>query len=392
MTKAPTTTATPMALRMVSSFGSRRTAVVAISPPTRDGQRNGHRVQLPNRAGMRIPGMEESTQNPGFEAFWAEMQPRLRTMLLARGVPHDVADDVVQEAAIKLFRGWEEFDHSRPLWPLAKTIAGNCLKDRYRRVQPVPLAELPDGPAPYDVEEHGIARARLRSVAGAMASLRVGDRNALLAEIGGTNRGNNSSATKMARMRARRRLAEVLDKAASAFAGVPLMWRRFSSWIHFQTGTELQSMATSAGSAAIVVTLVISGAGGSSSARVRDHDAPRRAHVAARELGSRQGHKGDRYKRIERSRVQGDAPVTPAESSKTSTTAAPGKVDETPSGEQHEEMKVGPARAKTDEGKGFKGTAVCTGEDSEAEEDDHDITVTYYDGTQDGSDEPEGCE
>lgn len=145
-----------------------------------------------------------------FERIWTRIQPRLRRLLAARGIPSDVADDVLQDTALKLLRSWSRVEPNLPLWPLARTVALNCVVDHYRRSVEVPVGDVPDRPAPGDAEERGLARARLSQARVALTTLRPADQSVLLAEIGLAVRRDNTSAARMARWRARHKLLQAL--------------------------------------------------------------------------------------------------------------------------------------------------------------------------------------
>ncbi len=148
------------------------------------------------------------------EAQWPELATRLRRYLLRTGVRAGRVDDVVQETAARLVSMWEQVDPSRPTWPLVKTIASNLLRDEARRrFEEVP-SELPDLPLPHDHEGSLMAHLDLSRVRTALQEMSPAYRAVLLVEAGvpshlpvaGTN------AEKMMRMRARRRLKELVRK------------------------------------------------------------------------------------------------------------------------------------------------------------------------------------
>jgi DNA-directed RNA polymerase specialized sigma24 family protein len=339
----------------------------------------------------------------GFEEAWADLRPRLHRLLISRGIATDVADDIVQDAAIKLLSNWRRIDLEQPLWPLARTITLNCLADNYRRVQPVPVSEVPDAAAVYDVEEHGLARARLSMVGRAMATLRMTDRATLIEAMDGEGPGRNTSAAKMARMRARQRLMSALERTASVFSAVPLTYRRVQIWMQSHPFAEIQGTAASVGATAVAVTLVLTPVDPSSGPRDGSREGGQRHRVKVASAPSQKAEptKGDRKRapsREDRTSVNTVAEEVPTDTSsaETETTGTPARrtTQEEPQPDApDQETKVGPARAGTDEGKGYQQVHVCTGEDTSEEEDDQDISVTYNDGDQDYSeDEPEGCE
>lgn len=165
-----------------------------------------------------------------FGKQWPALQGRLRTFLRAKGVPPAEVDDYVQEVAARLVSFWPKIDRDRPIWPLAVTIALNLLRDRSRRVDLEVLGELPDRAGSNDVAEAGIARLELAAVVRAMESLTPSQRAALLQAIFPDDEDAcSTSAEKMLRLRARRRLANAIGRACG---GLTLKTRRLADSIH----------------------------------------------------------------------------------------------------------------------------------------------------------------
>ena len=157
-----------------------------------------------------------------FEEAWPELADIVRRSLLRRRVPTFLADDIVQDTGLRLFRMWDDVDEARSPRGLALTIAGNLLWDETnRRKRHELLGEVPEDQYD-DVERAGIARIELARVRRAMGKLNPHHRSVLLAEIGDDEVPFGSSASiKMMRMRARRRLTALLE-SASAGAFFPL--------------------------------------------------------------------------------------------------------------------------------------------------------------------------
>ncbi|MDQ4124690.1 MAG: hypothetical protein M3134_03690 [Actinomycetota bacterium] len=159
------------------------------------------------------------TGSHDFEQQWPDLARRLDTMLAGKRVPAHKRDDIVQETGLRLFRMWGQVDPERPLWALVVTIALNLLRDEARkRPEREVLGLVPDRPADQDVERAGLARLEWRRVQSAMTQLSPDHRSILMAELGDdfetSSRGPN--ATKMLRMRARRRLSALLDVASAS--------------------------------------------------------------------------------------------------------------------------------------------------------------------------------
>ena len=164
-----------------------------------------------------------------FEQQWPDLARRLDAMLAGKRVPAHKRDDIVQETGLRLFRMWDQVDPDRPLWALVVTIALNLLRDEARkRPEREVLGLVPDRAADQDVERAGLARLEWRRVQSAMSQLSPDHRSILMAELGDeyatSSRGPN--ATKMLRMRARRRLNALLDVASASGVVVAVRLRR----------------------------------------------------------------------------------------------------------------------------------------------------------------------
>jgi len=216
------------------------------------GERNPRRSEEGGSSGV-------SDEGRSFEASWSRIAPKLRRMLIARGVTAAVLDDILQDTALKLFGNWDRVDHTRSLWPLAKKIALNCAIDGHRRLMAVPIATVPDRPGPHDAEEHAFARARLARVGAAMRTLRGTDQTILLGEVGIGARSGHSSAAKMARQRARKRLVQALERVGTVFGSVPAGWRRLTGWANSQVAADVQHLLPSAAGAVAAMAIAVAG-------------------------------------------------------------------------------------------------------------------------------------
>ncbi len=154
-----------------------------------------------------------------FEEQWPDLARRLDAMLAGKRVPAHKRDDIVQETGLRLFRMWDQVDPERPLWALVVTIALNLLRDEARkRPEREVLGLVPDRAADQDVERAGLARLEWRRVQNAMNQLSPAHRSILMAELGDEQAmsARGANATKMLRMRARRRLSALLDVASAS--------------------------------------------------------------------------------------------------------------------------------------------------------------------------------
>lgn len=319
-----------------------------------------------------------------FDEVWRDLRPRLVAMLVRRGAPRDVAEDVAQETAIRLLKNWHLLDETRPTWPFARRVALNCLVDRHRRERFDTVCDLPDREGPHDVEEHGLARFRLTEVWRAMAGLTQKERSILLAELGVASTYVNDSATKMARHRARRKLTAAVGRSG-AFSGVPLAWRRFTGWLQLH-GSSCVDVGTAAGLAVIMSAAAITWGSsghartdphapslGSGQASLRTLEATRDPEAVEvptpRPTGEREGAAGD----VARP-VAAQPPSDEGIPDRTSMSA-----------------KAGPARAETGRDGGAMYVKVCTGEETPMTEDDMEVTIVVPNGSEKPAHEGPPC-
>ena len=206
-------------------------------------------------------------EQAGFEKVWPAIAGRLERALRRRRVPEEFIDDVVQETALRLLRNWGSVDQTT-LWPLTLTVAGNIIKDDMRRRgrDEQLAASLPELQH-VDIEERALARLELSRVHKAFRFLSTTQRNLLLAEVYGSTTVIDLSrgAMKMGRLRARRRLREMLDRASGALTLTGIRLRRLFD----ADGRGQLAEATSQGIAAAAlvaagVDLLIAGGGAAS--------------------------------------------------------------------------------------------------------------------------------
>ena len=164
-----------------------------------------------------------------FEVEWPPVARRLNSAFRYRKIPPAMAEDLVQETGLRLFEIWDKVDPHRDLWPLALTIALNILRDHLRTEARRHRITNPDELVDDDTERVALARVELAQVHEALPQLTSAQRTALLAELSpDINRPENSSALKMLRMRARRRLRALIDGASGLVASIELGATRFS--------------------------------------------------------------------------------------------------------------------------------------------------------------------
>lgn len=333
------------------------------------GPRQGKRTGASNHSSMGA--------GCGFESVWRELRPRTIGLLVRRGASQELAEDVAQETAIRLLRNWHLLDEDRPAWPLARRIALNCLIDHHRREQPDILAAIPDQVAPFDVEEQSLARFRLGEVWRAMAGLTQREKAVLLAELGVAGHHGNTSAIKMARLRAREKLSAAVGRSG-ALSAVPLQWRRFTGWLHLHGSTPYVEAGAAAGLLVIVSAAAITwGQPG--------HAAPKQgpSNLPSIQLSERQvTEPGARTQ----SDIAARRRVAPAGARQPQAARPTPTPSPTPTG-----ATAGPARAETGKKGGATYVKICAGEDTQTPHDDVGVTVVVYDGSQEPGDEPAEC-
>lgn len=169
-----------------------------------------------------------SDQQNQFEAEWPALALRLQAMLRRKRVSDWMVDDLVQETGCRLIRMWSQVDRTKPVWPLVATIGLNLLRDEMRRGSWSELTGVvPDSPSKENVEARGLARLELRQVSGALSRLNDSQRNVLLAVMtDAPSEGADPSAMRMLRMRARRRLHQLMDQASVLGVTVGFQARR----------------------------------------------------------------------------------------------------------------------------------------------------------------------
>lgn len=166
-----------------------------------------------------------------FEHQWPDIQSGLKGLLARKKVPFTEHDDLIQETALRLYGMWGRVDPGRSPWPLAVTIALNLVRDGARRrpIREVAAADVPDVPDAHEVERAGLARVELGRVRDALHELSPAYRSALLVEVGDAAAcaGAGAASQKMTRVRARRKLAQLVEKVSAL---LPVRLFRFSRW------------------------------------------------------------------------------------------------------------------------------------------------------------------
>ena len=169
-------------------------------------------------------------------------------------------EDVVQETGLRLIRMWEQVDQTKPLWPLTATIGLNLLRDEIRKASWSDLVQaVPDAPSIENVERRGLARLELRAVGRSLKHMPDSHREVLLAEMADDPPGApDPSATRMLRMRARRKLQHLLDQASMLGVAAGTQMRRVVREAELLIGRALPERAEALATAAVGLLAAIS--------------------------------------------------------------------------------------------------------------------------------------
>ena len=158
-----------------------------------------------------------------FEVEWPHLARRLHSTFRHHKTPRTLTEDLVQETGLRLFEIWDRVDPERELWPLALTIALNIRRDQVRTESRRQQITDPEELIEQNTERIALARVELSQISDALEHLTSAQRSALLAEIGlDADPLENSSALKMLRMRARRRLRSLLEGASGVVGSIEL--------------------------------------------------------------------------------------------------------------------------------------------------------------------------
>jgi RNA polymerase sigma-70 factor, ECF subfamily len=74
-----------------------------------------------------------STRHEEFMRTFIAAEPKIRVYALSCGVPFSSVDDLTQEAALVLWRRFEEYDRSRPFLPWALGITHHLVQEMRRK-------------------------------------------------------------------------------------------------------------------------------------------------------------------------------------------------------------------------------------------------------------------
>lgn len=196
-----------------------------------------------------------------FDAQWPLLSRHLYELLARRGLPTYLADEIVQETALRLWDRRAQIDSTRPIEALANTIALNLWRDFRRRQKFLSPDNVPaDIRAPIDVETEVCARDELNRVRRALGRLNPRYRRILLAAAGdfGTPGGQVPASVRMMKMRARAALRALAEDVTRLHTGLGVAIHRFSNSLRARsTAVSSRSEWVTAAAAAAAMLLVV---------------------------------------------------------------------------------------------------------------------------------------
>ena len=98
-----------------------------------------------------ISSVANDLDRAAFAQLFDQLAPRLKNFMIRKGASPEVAEDLVQETMISIWRKARMFDSAKGsalTWVF--TIARNLRIDRFRKDSTMPLADLGDYDAPSD--------------------------------------------------------------------------------------------------------------------------------------------------------------------------------------------------------------------------------------------------
>lgn len=200
-----------------------------------------------------------SSARDGFAEGWRDLSFRLRPRLSRLGISGELQQDVLQETAVRILERWDRIDHDRDLTPLAWTIARNLAVDQFRvDARTSPLEET--WTSNDETEQAVLARVTLQRTWRAIARMRTRDRHLLVAAALGDRDEVSTSATKVARMRARRRLVTMLSRLPAV---CPIRFRELPARIGRRARADRLASIPLLGEALVALVIVAIGLDGS---------------------------------------------------------------------------------------------------------------------------------
>lgn len=163
-----------------------------------------------------------------FEAVWPEASTRLSRTLRRRGLDAALVEDVVQEAGARALEREVAFTDVEDLLRWLNTVASRLVIDSFRKTRRVDAAaEIPELPDAIGLDRVVEARLRLGAVRRCLPRLSPADQASLLQspEDWPSQDGREAHRMAMRRLRARARLALMVDGALGLLTWLRLRWR-----------------------------------------------------------------------------------------------------------------------------------------------------------------------
>jgi hypothetical protein len=184
---------------------------------------------------------------PGLEEVWPEVSRRLEQCLRARGASPALAEDVVQETALRVLQARVTFRSADDLMRWARVVAGRLVIDAHRRRRFVADVEVPDVPGHESVHGQVEGRLALDAVSHAIKAMTVDQRQALLeAQPADGLERRDAVRLNVRRHRARAHLRAAVDGLLGVLLGLGLRIRRWLDGLP-DSVVQLTGVAVTAG-------------------------------------------------------------------------------------------------------------------------------------------------
>lgn len=175
-----------------------------------------------------------ASDSPEFAVLWREVAHRVTLFLRRLGASRELADDLVQDVAVRLLRSDLKFAEGPELLKWSYVVARNLYIDHLRRPESLGCdpAELPETAAQVDVVRTVEARLALAHVGRLLRAMNESDRDALLRivqdepEVTPHSR-RESTRLAVQRHRARNRLQDLIAATAALLGVLWAQFRRF---------------------------------------------------------------------------------------------------------------------------------------------------------------------
>ena len=146
-----------------------------------------------------------------WEDAWRQVADKVRLGLLRKGVPPDLIDDALQDAALQAWRRSERFERFEDLLRWATKVAWNVVTAEFRRRQRAQTTVVPDVADVVDPARIVEGRLQLEAVIDKLATLTSRDRDAVLSGLVDSRSADPKELdrVKMRRYRGRQKLLQI---------------------------------------------------------------------------------------------------------------------------------------------------------------------------------------